>query len=424
MKKRVLTLLLASVMLVFALSACASESPSPSSAGSGSNDNNASDNSGNENPPAGLTSDEITLTVWESDNGPDEFIKQAGEAFTALYPNITIKWAHVELGDAVTQIGLDGPAGIGPDLFAGPHDRIGSLVSDGHVLPVANQSKIKNAVLGACALGATYNGTMYGYPVAAETYAMFYNKDLIAEADVPTTWEGVIEFAKGFNAPNLYGFMMDVTSAYYTILFTTSDDNLLFGPSGTDTANTFINSPASVKGMEFFQGMREILDVAADDITTAVSDSAFTSGMTALYITGPWNIAPFINEGMNFGIAPLPSLPGQNTPASSFSGTRCMFVSAYSEYPDEAAAFADFLVSEEMQKLRNDITGAIPSVDIPVDSPYLPGLIKQLDYAFPMPSIPEMGKYWDAMSAACKNIWNGADIQSELDAADAAILAG
>ena len=48
--------------------------------------------------------------------------------------------------------------------------------------------------------------------------------------------------------------------------------------------------------------------------------------------------------------------------------------------------------------------------------------MKQLEYAFPMPSIPEMGMYWEAMNNASKNIWNGSDVQAELDACNAAIL--
>ena len=52
----------------------------------------------------------------------------------------------------------------------------------------------------------------------------------------------------------------------------------------------------------------------------------------------------------------------------------------------------------------------------------MPGFIAQLDYAFPMPSIPQMGAYWDAMGNASKNIWDGADVKKELDAANAAIL--
>lgn len=174
--------------------------------------------------------------------------------------------------------------------------------------------------------------------------------------------------------------------------------------------------------MEFFKNLRKILDVPSADLSTSICDAAFSSGNVALYITGLWNIAPFESQGVNFGVTALPSLPGNDTPVASFAGTRAMFVSAYSESPEEAALFADFLLSEDMQKLRFELTGSLPSIDIAVDSPYIPGFLKQLEYAFPMPSIPEMSAYWAAMNSASANIWDGADIKTELDAVDAAIL--
>ncbi len=366
----------------------------------------------------------VTLTVWESDNGPDKFIQQAGEAYTKTHPNVTIKYVHVELGDASGQIALDGPAGVGPDLFAAPHDKLGELVNSGHVAATVSPDSVKSGVLGACAQALTYNGKMYGYPVSAETYALFYNKDLISENEVPKTWDDLAAFAKKFNSanPGKQAFVMDVGSAYYTIVFTTSEGNRLFGPSGTDTTKTNINTDASIKGMKFFQSLRSALDVPAADLSTSYADAAFSSGKAALHITGPWNIKPFSDAGLNFGVAPLPALPGNDKPCASFSGTRAMFVSAYSDHPAEAADFAKFLISPEMQKLRFDITGAMPSINVKVESPYIPGFLAQLDYAFPMPSIPQMNGYWAAMGNASANIWNGADVKKELDAANEAIL--
>ncbi len=367
----------------------------------------------------------VTLTVWESTNGPDEFIKQAGAKFHETHPNITIKYVNVELGDAIGQIALDGPAGKGPDVFAAPHDRLGTLVSGGHVLPTVNPDEVRAKVLSACSTALTYNGTMYGYPVSAETYAMFYNKKLIAEKDLPKTWEDLKTFAKKFNEenPGKYGFVMDVGNGYYTIIFTTADGNRLYGADGTDSAHSYINSPAAVKGMQFFQSLHDALPVPAADLETATVDAAFQSGNAAIHITGLWNVVPFENAGIDFGVAALPSLPGDKTPAASFSGTRAMFVSAYSEHPEEANEFAKFLMSDEMQILRFNLTKAAPSLNVHVDSPYMTGFITQLDYAFPMPSIPEMGTYWEAMNNASKNIWNGADVKAELDACDATITA-
>jgi arabinogalactan oligomer/maltooligosaccharide transport system substrate-binding protein len=365
----------------------------------------------------------VTLTVWESTNGPDEFIKQAGEAYTKLHPNVTIKFVNVELGDSVNQISLDGPANVGPDLFAAPHDRLGELVANGHILATANPGSIRDKLLGACLTATTYNGIQYGYPVSAETYALFYNKALIAESEVPRTWEAMLAYIENFNVSGKYGFVMDVGNAYYSILFTTKGGNRLFGPSGTDTLNTNLNSPAAVSGMEFFQGIRRVLNVPAADINTSVADGAFQAGSAAMHISGPWNVMNFANAGLDIGIAPLPSLPGENTPAASFSGTRVMFVSAYSDHPDEANDFGAFLITPEMQQLRANITNTLPAIDTPIDNPYAAGFVEQLKYAFPMPSIPPMAKFWDAMNAASANIWNGADVKAELDACNAVILA-
>ena len=371
------------------------------------------------------SAEKVELTVWESLSGPDEFIKQAGAKYNETHPNITIKYVNVELGDAAGQIALDGPAGVGADLFAAPHDKLGELVNGGHVAPTIDPTEVANSVLGACvtALTAT-DGKMYGYPVSAETYALFYNREFISDDEVPTTWEGLKEWTIDFNTnnPGKRGFVMDVGNAYYSIIFTTANGNRLFGVSGADTSSTYLNTPDSVAGMKFFQSLRAALDVPAGDLPTGNCDGAFQGGTAAMHITGLWNIVNFENAGLDFGVAPLPALPGESTPSASFSGTRAMFVSAYTDYPDEAADFAKFLISEDMQKLRFDITGAMPSIQVEVSSPYIGGFLQQLEYAFPMPSIPEMGTFWMALGSASANIWNGSDVQKELDACDKTIL--
>ena len=370
------------------------------------------------------SNEKVVLTVWESLQGPDEFIRQAGDAYSKSHPNVEIKFVNVELGDAAGQIALDGPAGVGPDIFAAPHDKLGELVNGGHILPTVNADAVKQAVLGACSQALTYDGKMYGYPISAETYALFYNKDLISESDVPKTWDDLAKWTKAFNAKNSgkRGFVMDVGNGYYTILFTTAGGNRLFGTSGTDTSSSYLNTANAVNGMKLFQSLKDVLNVPAADLDTGNCDAAFQGGNAAMHITGPWNIKNFKDAGLNFGVAPLPALPGDKNPASSFSGTRAMFVSAYSDYPAEAADFAQFLISASMQQLRFDLTGAMPSIDIPVSNPYIGGFLKQLDYAFPMPSIPEMAKFWETMGNTSKNIWDGADAQTELDACNAAII--
>lgn len=365
--------------------------------------------------------EEITLKVWESVGGPDEWIMQAGEKFTELHPNIKVEFVNVELTDTTPQIALDGPSGLGPDLFAAPHDSLGELITGGHILPTVNVAENEAKILESTKLALTYDGVMYGYPTSAETYALYYNKALIDT--VPTTFEELKTWVAEFNEanPDKYGFVMDVSNAYYTILFMSANGNRLFGPTGADTSSSYLATEDAIAGMTVFQGLREVVPFAAADLTTATADGAFSAGTAAMHISGPWNVAPFTEAGIDFGVAPLPALD-ESGPAASFSGTRGMFVSAYSEHPQEAAMFAEFLITEEMQALRYEITGALPAIPMEVESEISNGFIEQLDYAFPMPSVPQMAAFWESAGAASANIWDGADVTEELTLLDTAIV--
>lgn len=368
-----------------------------------------------------MAQDAVTLTIWESVGGPDEWIMQAAEQYMEENPNVTIEFVNVEVQDSSSQIALDGPAGVGPDLFGAPHDKLGELVSGGHVLPTVDAEGVAASVLASAAQAMTYDGTMYGYPTSAETYALYYNKDLIETP--PTSFDELKTWVAEFNEanPGKYGFVMDVANAYYTILFTTMNGNRLFGETGLDTSSSYLATEDSIAGMKIFQSLNEILPVKAADMTTAEADAAFAAGEAAMHISGPWNVANFTEAGINFGVAALPSLDGE-TPAASFSAARGMFVSSYSENPEVAADFAAFLITEEMQALRYEITGALPSIPMELDSEISNGFVAQLDYAFPMPSVPSMSAFWDAAGAAAANIWDGGDVETEMTTLDTAIV--
>lgn len=360
--------------------------------------------------------DKIHIRVWETDGGIDEFIKQAGKEFSKLRPDVAVDYIYVGLPAMVEKLEIDAPAGVAPDIITSPHDTLGIIVSKNLVLPTRNPGDISRKVLGACSKALTYNGTMYGYPVSAETYALFYNKKLIKEQDVPKTWDDLVGWSGEFiaNNPRRYPFVMDFMNMYYSVIFTTMNGNRLYGESGSEGQNPHMGTKDAIRGMEFFQSLREKLGIGSTELNTATCDGLFSSGNAAMCVTGLWNVKPFEKAGIDFGVAALPSLPGENKPAASFSGTRGMFVTAASKHPDVAADFLEFLLTPEMQQLRFSMTGAMPSIDTAVSSKYMAGFTKQLGYAFPMPSIPAMGNMWSESSETLRNIWNGADVAEEM----------
>lgn len=367
----------------------------------------------------------VMLKVWESEGPEKDFIMTAAREYSKVNKNVRIVYEPVGATDARAKIELDGPAGVGADVFVTPHDHIGALVQGGHVLPVDDADAYMADFEDMAKMGASYEGVVYGYPLGAETYALFYNKALIPEA--PKTWDEVIAFAKKFNnkAEGKYALVWPVSDGYYGYMFMESFGAPLFGPRGDDRKQHNLNSPAAINGLTYFQNLRkQILDVPATDASGDFCNAEFIEGKAAMIITGPWKITDFKKNGINFGIATIPAFPGSNHPGNTFSGVRLAFVSAYSDYPEEAKSFAKFITSKDMLEKRFKLTDQIPPrKDIVTNNPLSNGIKEQLKYAKAMPTIPQLGTYWSAMGSAYSGIWDGDPVKPALDAAAAAMNA-
>lgn len=363
----------------------------------------------------------VALKVWESAGPEKTFTNFVIKAFKKVDPKITVKYEPVEATDARSKIELDGPAGVGADVFVTPHDHISALVQGGHVLPIDDADAYMNDFLPMAKTAATYNGKIYGYPLGAESIVLYYNKDILPKA--PKTWDEVVAFAKTFNskAENKYALVWPVGDAYYGYMFFASFGAPLFGPNGNDRKQHNMNTPEAIKGLTYFQNLKQqLLDIPAADATGDFCNAEFTEKKAAMVITGPWKTNDFKKAGINFGMTTLPVFPGTDHPANSFSGVRLAFVSSYSQFPNEAKAFAKFLTSKEMLQKRFEITDQIPPrKDINVKGEYSNAVMDQLKYANPMPTIPQLGTYWNAMGSGFAGIWDGDDVTTALNSAAA-----
>lgn len=368
-------------------------------------------------------SKKVTLKIWESDGPEKTFMLQAIKDYKKVAPKVTIKYEPTEAANARSKIELDGPAGVGADVFVSPHDHLVMLVQGGHVLPVDDADSYISSFLDMAKKAATCNGKLYGYPLGAETYVMYYNKDLCPKP--PKTWDDVIAFAGKFNnkAENKYALVWPIPDGYYGFIFFDSFGAPLFGPNGDDRKQHNLNSPAAITGLTYFQNLRaQILDIPSADATLDFCNAEFVNQKAAMIITGPWKTNDFKKAGINFGMTTLPAFPGTGKPASSFSGVRLAFVSAYSKFPEESKSFAKFITSKEMLEKRFKITDQIPPrKDINIKGEYSNAILDQLKYAKPMPTISQIGTYWGAAMAALGSIWDGGDVATELNGAAAQI---
>lgn len=401
----------------------------------GSNGGGNAENTAASTPPAaspaantgegGQTAEELkpeegaSLLVWESKE-ERPFVEEIAKEFTAKY-GVEIKFEEIGAGDQVNKLVNDGPAGLGADVVLFPHDNLGKAVSAGLVLPNDYYEEETKAASSEIALTAvTYDGILYGYPRSVETYALFYNKKLIPTA--PKTFEEVVEFAKGYNdvKKNKFALMWEVGNLYFNYPFL-STGGYVYGDNGQNKEDIGLNNEGAVQGMTYFASLKkDLLPLNSGDITYDIKKGLFTGGTLAMDINGPWTIADYRNAGIDFGVAPLPSINGQ--PASSFSGVKGWYVNSFSKYPNAARLFAYFTSTKEAQLKNFEMTGALPANKEAANDPsvqsneVVKGFLEQFNQSTPMPSIPEMGNVWSPIGAALSDVWNeGKDPKASLD---------
>ena len=398
--KKALSLLLVFV-LIFSLAACApKDEPAPEPV------EDQNDDVSEELTPE----DGAELLIWESEGPEGDWVQHVAEKFEEKY-GVKVTYEAVGAVDARERLVQDGPAGVGADLFAAPHDHTGALVASGLIHENHNPDAVRNDFMEAAANGLSYQGTVYGYPTAIETYGLFYNKDIFPEA--PKSYEEIVAKAEEINNPdnNEYAFMWDIANAYYSHSFIAGGGGYVFGQGGTDKEDVGLDSEGAIKGGESMLQLKEILPVNSADSTTQIMEGLFDEGKIGAMIDGPWAVNGRKESGVNFGVAPLPKLfDGQQQ--SSFSGIRGLFVSVYTKYPNAARLFADFATSEEMLLKRFEITQQIPprvslmDADEIKNDEYVAPFLAQAQFAVPMPSIPQMQYVWDPYGAAFAAMWN------------------
>jgi len=344
---------------------------------------------------------------------------------------VPVTFEEVEHTDAPEKLKTDGPAGLAADVFAAPHDHLGSMVSAGLVLENFFPEEYQDKFMKSAIEGTTVDGTLYGYPTSIETYALFYNKDLVKK--LPKTMDELITQAKELTdiRNNKYGFMMEVANLYFVYSFIGGYGGYVFGDNNTNPKDIGLNNEGAVKAGKLMQRIhKEILPLKVEDITYDVKQSLFNEGKLAFNIDGPWAVAGHRDAGVNFGVIPLPKLENGQTP-TSFSGIRTFYVNAYTKYPNAASLFAKFATSEEMLLKRFEMTGQLPPVQSLLDNETIKNdeiasaFLEQAKYAVPMPNIPQMPMVWEPMASALTTIWNdGKDPKEALDAAVDQIKAG
>lgn len=281
----------------------------------------------------------------------------------------------------------------GPDVYFGmAHDNLGTFQT-ANLLAEVPEDIIDESALASEQLvdSITIGGTQYAVPIAQETTALFYNKDLVSE--VPETMEELVEIA------GEKGFKFDIGNFYMSYGFIAANGGYVFkNNDGTlDTTDIGLNNEGAVLGYEFLQDLVVNKKLMASDINSDAANAEFISGNSAFFISGPWDIASLEEQGVNFGVSKIPTLNGEDV--TPFMGVQVAFVSSKSDKQEDAWELVKYL-AENSGDIVLEEGNRIPvysesfETDAFKENEHMEAFVEQAKVADPMPNVPEVQAMW------------------------------
>lgn len=269
------------------------------------------------------------------------------------------------------------------------------------------------------------DGTLYGTPMQYNLQYLYYNKDAFTNAGLdpnapPATIDELEEYAVALTdvASGLYGLGLPTDYGYYV--------QYLWGFGGdvidTATNTNLLASDENVKALTWLQNFYN--KGVSPAVTAPEIDTMFQSGQVAMCMAGPWNINGLNALGMNYGICAIPA-----GPAGAFSGEGgCNYM--LPKGADEATRaavykFMAYWLSDEVLKTWSMENGfPVWSYSLLEDAD-----IKGNGILSAVSAASSIGKDWhlgyeygaaidsDVMKPMIENIFTGADVSTELQAA-------
>lgn len=268
------------------------------------------------------------LSLWNF-YGPDDQNSPASKWFVSLVDtwnknnNVKIKLKYIPNQDYISGNVLQTAfsSGAGPDIF---------IVSPGDFLRYANGKVLTDLTPQVSAAKSDFisgvldtrmvDGKVYAVPMEVEPLAMYYSVKAfedakLSEADVPQTWDQLLDVAQKLTTSKRFGVGFETTPGYYQnftwypLMWSGGGE-----PVGKDGKSSAFNSPAVIGALDLWQktiktgiAPKKLSGMGGNDIVPNL-----VAGTVAMQNTGIWSLGDLRNKAKDFkfGVAKYPLPPG------------------------------------------------------------------------------------------------------------------
>ena len=354
----------------------------------------------------------ITLKVWapQADQvDENSWLNVMLPKFEAAHPEYAITWdiGVCGEGDAAGIVKNDPAAAA--DIFLYANDQMGTLIEAGALAKLGGSylEQVKADVAQTYIDTVTYtDGGVYGFPMAPNTWFMWYNKDIFSEEDIKNL-NTMLE--KG-----VVSFPMD--NSWYTGTFFFGVGGTLYGPQGIDAAAGIdFSSDLCVEAAKFMIDFAKNPNFVNDVDGTGVA--GMKEGTIHAMFTGPWDrpaLEESLGDKLGCSVLPIFTMNGTDYQMKSFAGSKAIGVNPNAKNPKAAMQLAAFLASPEGQLARYELSAITPAATACAENEAVKNNIFVLTESAEMstatiaqPTIAAMGSYWDPVKNFGLNILNG-----------------
>ena len=385
----------------------------------------------------------VELTIWYTDAKLNTFMLEAAEEYKEK-TGITV---NAQLISAVDYIETISDATFikenGPDLFVAGSDLLqkalyAGIVDDQVSYSDAERDNIPQKAFDA----ATCDGKLIGYPFYFESCFLLYNQ-YYAE-DWPRSVDQILEYADAFEATSTTEkvqsiFKWDVSDIFYNYFFIGNYVGL-GGVNGDDKSQLSLSEGNVIKSLEYYQSLNEFFAIDEETVHNEDVIQEFIDGKIVFTIAktdavarlnqaiAEGKVPEYKLEGTRdeegneipprevdcfYGVGDIPNLTDELI-TRGLSVTNSIVVNNYSANRAYANDFAHYVSYERANRLYEQTGKVSVCKSVTAGDANWERIMVQYAGSVEIPKIIEMSNYWILMEIAFANIWNGADIMTEI----------
>ncbi|GAA1584244.1 MULTISPECIES: ABC transporter substrate-binding protein [Kribbella] len=329
-------------------------------------------NGGGQSSSSGDSVKSLTILDYYN-NDPDKSLVQKGLDSCASQLGITIQRETVPGDTLIQKVLQQASSKTLPDVLMLDNPDVQQIAATGALAPLNDLGLNGDGVIKGMVDATSYQGKLYGLAPVTNTIALFYNKDMLAQAGVqpPKTWDELKAAAAKLTKPGRYGMAFNANATY--------EGSWQFLPAmwtnGGD--ETDLKSPQVAEALQLWVDLVKSGSASKSVINWTQGDvnDQFIAGKAAMMINGPWQIPALDkNPKIKWGVVTFPVNKPDQTPVAPLGGEAWTVpLNKDQAKQQKAADFVKCLNSDE-----NELAWAKARFTIPTKTSLLDEYVKEV----------------------------------------------